>query len=80
MDTYPVLLAIMIFFILYYTFSESYTSDRVDDPNNPIKYIKSMRTGIIRGVIGGMLTGNYESMVTNAVSFGLLNPMIKYIE
>ncbi len=73
---YHVLLTVMIFFIIYCTFFESYVSEGSNDR----KYVNSMRNGIIRGVLGGLITGNYENMVTNAVSLGLLNPALKFIE
>ncbi len=43
-------------------------------------YAISMRDGILRGSLGGMLTGNWEGMLGSAVSYGLLNPLFKYFE
>lgn len=43
-------------------------------------YAISMRDGLLRGSLGGILTGNWEGMVGSAVSYGILNPVFKYFE
>lgn len=91
---YYVLLAIMIFFVVFYNLSgyENMEARRPDPLEHRIEEIKqskkksattyanSMRDGMLRGFLGGLITGNYEGMVSGAVSYGLINPIFKYLE
>ncbi len=87
------LLILMIFFVIYFSW-EAERMD--SGPRTPLEshldtikakekkciktYAKSMRNGIIRGCLGGLLMGNYEGMVDGAVTYGILNPIFKYLE
>ena len=89
-----VLLVIMIFFVLFcgtmmFESMEAGPTSKIEQHIDEIKkkkkervstYATSMRDGMLRGFLGGLLTGNYEGMVSGALSYGLINPVFKYLE
>jgi len=71
-------LLLMVIFLLIFS-SEPMESDP-DKKNNLVTYAKSMREGMIRGGLSGLILGNYEGLVDNIVSYGIVSPIMRFIE
>lgn len=57
-------------------------TELIEEDSKPIKekLINSCKTGMINGFISGIVGGNVSGCIIGSASYGIINPMITYIE
>jgi len=90
------LFCIIIYCEKYSVYGETYKSEHmtdkyivekkiqqlIDEDSKPIKekLIDSCKSGMINGFLSGMLGGSFNGCIIGSASYGIINPMIVYIE
>jgi hypothetical protein len=54
----------------------------IEDDEKPIKekLINSCKKGMVNGFLSGLVGGNFSGCIISSASYGLINPMITYLE
>jgi hypothetical protein len=75
------LLCIMLSVLVYFYFFSTESMQSSPKNTSATNYVTSMRDGIIKGTISTLITGgiSYEKLIDGAVSYGILNPILKFI-
>jgi hypothetical protein len=74
---YVFILALVIMISIIFIFSGEAMAA---GPDGAKSYVKTMRDGIIRGGLGGLILGNYSGIIENMVSYGVVSPIMQYLE
>jgi hypothetical protein len=77
---YTVFAVILISMIYFYLIDRDYYKQKCEEEHTIIRYIKASHSGLIRGMVIGILLGDYGlvSGMTNGAVYGILNPVMVY--
>lgn len=75
---YRIQLAIFIVLMLTLIYNMFFYSPKMNEPKVK-KYLSSSHSGLVRGFLIGMLTGNPAVAIQNGATFAIINPSVSYL-